>query len=76
MTDTKVFGTQIVTFLTRAWKNCSGQDLIEYTLMGGFVAVTAGAILPHVASTISTTLGHVSSAMIAASGQCIQPHHR
>jgi pilus assembly protein Flp/PilA len=28
----------------RIWKDESGQDLIEYALMAGFVAVAAGAI--------------------------------
>ena len=28
------------------WKDDSGQDLIEYALMAGFVAVAAGAIMP------------------------------
>ena len=29
------------------WKDDSGQDLIEYALMAGFVAVAAGAIMPR-----------------------------
>ena len=29
-----------------ALKNTSGQDLVEYVLMAGFIAVTAGAIMP------------------------------
>jgi hypothetical protein len=28
-----------------------GQDLVEYALMAGFVAVAAGAIMPDVATT-------------------------
>jgi Flp pilus assembly pilin Flp len=30
----------------RLWINRSGQDLIEYALVGGFVAVAAAAIFP------------------------------
>ena len=30
----------------RIWKDRRGQDLIEYALMAGFVAVAAGAIMP------------------------------
>ncbi len=33
--------------------DADGQDLIEYALMAGFVAVSAGAIMPGVASSIS-----------------------
>jgi len=35
--------------------------LIEYTLMAGFVAVAAGAIMPGVASSISTIFSKVAS---------------
>jgi len=35
-------------------RNVKGQDLIEYALMAGFVAVAAGAIMPGVSSSIST----------------------
>ena len=30
----------------RIWTDARGQDLIEYALIGGFVAVAAGAIFP------------------------------
>jgi Flp pilus assembly pilin Flp len=39
---------------TKALDDTSGQDLIEYALMAGFVAVAAGAVMPGVASSIST----------------------
>jgi Flp pilus assembly pilin Flp len=48
-----------------ACKNTSGQDLIEYALMAGFIAATAGAILPGVASSISTIFSQVASALPA-----------
>jgi pilus assembly protein Flp/PilA len=47
-------------------KRTNGQDLIEYALMAGFVAVAAGAIMPGVASQISTIFSKVSSALVAA----------
>jgi Flp pilus assembly pilin Flp len=43
-----------------------GQDLIEYALMAGFVAVAAGAIMPDVASQISVIFSKVSSSLSAA----------
>ena len=30
----------------KIWKEKHGQDLIEYALMAGFVAVAAGALMP------------------------------
>jgi Flp pilus assembly pilin Flp len=50
-------------------KDTRGQDLIEYALMAGFVAVTAGAIMPGVASSISTIFSQVASVMSIASTQ-------
>jgi pilus assembly protein Flp/PilA len=34
------------TILMQLRSNCKGQDLIEYSLIAGFVAVAAGAIFP------------------------------
>jgi pilus assembly protein Flp/PilA len=53
----------------RIWKDTRGQDLIEYALMAGFVAVAAGAIMPNVASSISTIFSQVSSVLSSASSQ-------
>jgi pilus assembly protein Flp/PilA len=48
------------------WKDTRGQDLIEYALMAGFVAVAAGAIMPGVASSINVIFSQVNSIMITA----------
>ncbi len=53
----------------KVWKDTRGQDLIEYALMAGFVAVAAGAIMPGVATSISTIFSKISSVMSAASTQ-------
>jgi pilus assembly protein Flp/PilA len=53
----------------RIWKDTRGQDLIEYALMAGFVAVAAGAIMPNVASSISTIFSEVTSVLSSASSQ-------
>ena len=45
------------------------QDLIEYALMAGFVAVAAGAIMPDVATSISTIFSKIASAMSGAASQ-------
>jgi Flp pilus assembly pilin Flp len=51
------------------WKDNHGQDLIEYALMAGFVAVSAGAVMPGVASSISTIFSKVGSVLKVASTQ-------
>jgi Flp pilus assembly pilin Flp len=48
------------------WKDCRAQDLIEYALMAGFVAVAAGAIMPGVASSINVIFSEVNSIMVLA----------
>lgn len=48
------------------WKDQRGQDLIEYALMAGFVAVAAGAIMPGVSQDISEIFSKVASVMTAA----------
>jgi pilus assembly protein Flp/PilA len=53
----------------RIWTDSHGQDLIEYALMAGFVAVSAGAIMPGVATSISRIFSKISSVMSSASTQ-------
>ena len=53
----------------KVWKDTRGQDLIEYALMAGFVAVSAGAIMPGVASSISTIFSKIASVMTQAASQ-------
>jgi pilus assembly protein Flp/PilA len=53
----------------KIWANQNGQDLIEYALMAGFVAVAAGAIMPGVAHSISTIFSKVASVMASAAAQ-------
>jgi len=53
----------------RVWSDDRGQDLIEYALMAGFVAVAAGAIMPGVATSISTIFSKISSVMTDAASQ-------
>ena len=58
-----------VIVLANIWRDERGQDLIEYALMAGFVAVAAGAIMPNVASSISTIFSQISSVLSSASSQ-------
>ena len=47
----------------KIWSNSLGQDLIEYALMAGFVAVAAGAAFPPVADTISQIFSKITSVL-------------
>jgi pilus assembly protein Flp/PilA len=46
-----------------------GQDLIEYALMAGFVAVAAGSVMPSVSRSLSTIFSKVGSSMSNAATQ-------
>lgn len=59
----------LLTLTLRTWKDTRAQDLIEYALMAGFVAVAAGAIMPNVATSISTIFSLVGSVLSAAANQ-------
>ena len=50
------------------WKDERGQDLIEYALMAGFVAVAAGAIVPDIGTKISNIFTTVGAKLDAAGG--------
>ncbi len=43
-----------------------GQDLVEYALLAGFVAVAAGALLPGISSSISTIFSRMGSVLTLA----------
>jgi pilus assembly protein Flp/PilA len=50
------------------WHDTRGQDLIEYALMAGFVAVAAGAVMPSVSTHVSTVFSKISSVLVAGGG--------
>jgi Flp pilus assembly pilin Flp len=46
--------------------DAKGQDLIEYALIAGFVALAAGAVLPGMATSVSTIFSRLGSLLVAA----------
>jgi pilus assembly protein Flp/PilA len=52
----------------RLLKDTRGQDLIEYALMAGFVAVAAGAIVPGVASSMKTIFTNINTILASSAG--------
>ena len=45
----------------QVWKDTRGQDLVEYSLAAGLVAVAAVACMPTLSSTVSTVFTKISS---------------
>lgn len=57
---------QKLAWIVKIWKDRRGQDLIEYALMAGFVAVAAGAVMPNISSSITSIFSKVSSILDVA----------
>jgi pilus assembly protein Flp/PilA len=45
----------------KVWKECNGQDLVEYALAAGMVAVAAVAAMPQLSATVNTVFTKISS---------------
>lgn len=52
----------------RLWKDARGQDLVEYALLAGFVAVASGIFIPDVSASMSKIYSRLASKLIEASG--------
>lgn len=48
-------------FFKRFWEDTEGQDLVEYALAAGMVAVAAVAAMPTLSATISTVFSKIAS---------------
>jgi pilus assembly protein Flp/PilA len=50
------------------WTEEDGQDLIEYALLAGFVAVAGGAAFPPAAQSISSIFSRIQGILSQAGG--------
>ena len=57
---------KIKLLFVRLTNNEEGQDMVEYALLAGFIAVAAGAILPTVSEDISTIFSKMGSVVTDA----------
>jgi pilus assembly protein Flp/PilA len=48
-------------FWKRLWHETQGQDLVEYALAAGMVAVAAVAVMPTLQATVSTVFTKISA---------------
>ncbi len=58
--------TKFYLTLTRLLRDKEGQDLVEYALLAGFIAVAAGALLPGISTSISTIFSKMASVLTNA----------
>jgi len=52
----------------RRWSDDSGQDLVEYALLAGLVAVASGLFLPGMATSMDTIYSRLASKLVEAGG--------
>lgn len=50
----------------RLWKDQRGQDLIEYAMIGGFIAVVSGMFMPNISNDLSMVFSKVASTVTGA----------
>jgi pilus assembly protein Flp/PilA len=48
-------------FVMRFWQDTEGQDLVEYALAAGLVAVAAVAAMPTLSTTVNTVFSKIGS---------------
>jgi pilus assembly protein Flp/PilA len=48
-------------YIKNFWKDTQGQDLVEYALAAGMVAVAAVAAMPQLSATVSTVFTKIAS---------------
>ena len=58
--------TKLYLIVNKLARETRGQDLVEYALLAGFIAVAAGALLPGISTSISTIFSRMSSVLANA----------
>ena len=65
--------TRLYNLMLRLVKDERGQDMVEYALLAGFIAVAAGAILPGISNNISIIFSKMASLVGNAASTCEDP---
>ena len=55
--------TKLYLRLTQLLRDKEGQDLVEYALLAGFIAIAAGALLPGISGSISKIFSKMASTL-------------
>jgi pilus assembly protein Flp/PilA len=58
--------TKLYVVVSRLLREKKGQDMVEYALLAGFIAVAAGALLPGISTSISTIFSKMASVVGSA----------
>jgi len=55
-------------YVGKFWKDRQGQDLVEYALGVGMVAVAAVATMPTLSASVNTVFSKIASIVLSAMG--------
>jgi pilus assembly protein Flp/PilA len=50
----------------RIWSDQQGQDLIEYAMIAGFIAVVSGMFMPNISNDVSMVFSKIASTMTSS----------
>jgi pilus assembly protein Flp/PilA len=53
-------------YIKNLWKDTQGQDLVEYALAAGMVAVAAVAAMPQLSTVVNTVFTKIASIVASA----------
>ena len=51
------------------WGQDEGQDLVEYALLGGFIALASGFFAPSMTESMDTIYSRLASKLVEAAGE-------
>ncbi len=57
---------KLYAFFLKLTRDERGQDMVEYALLAGFIAVAAGAVLPGISDALSTIFSKMASVVAVA----------
>lgn len=60
---------KLYAFLQRLIQEEEAQDMVEYALLAGFIAVAAGATLPAISTSLSTIFSKMASVTSVAAAK-------
>lgn len=61
--------SELYSYFLRIVHEEEAQDMVEYALLAGFIAVAAGAVLPGIATSLSTIFSKMISVTSAAAAK-------
>jgi Flp pilus assembly pilin Flp len=53
---------------SKFWRDCRAQDLVEFALLAGLVAVASGLLMPNLRTSMDTIYSRIASKLVEAGG--------